>query len=62
MGVWHTGTGEMKCLLVASECAEVLFYWTDPEFQRLVQERYAPTRQEDGKVRNMLAFSSAPGC
>ncbi|XP_031435241.1 Hermansky-Pudlak syndrome 1 protein isoform X2 [Clupea harengus] len=38
----------MKCLLVASESAEVLFYWTDPEFHIRVQEQYGPT-SDDGE-------------
>lgn len=37
----------MKCLLIASESAEVLFYWTDPEFQQNVQDQYGAS-QEDG--------------
>ncbi|KAL2083120.1 hypothetical protein ACEWY4_020893 [Coilia grayii] len=39
----------MKCLLVTSESAEVLFYWTDPEFQLRVQEQYGAAR-EDGEA------------
>lgn len=39
---------QMKCLLIASESAEVLFHWTDPEFQQNVQERYGAS-QEDGQ-------------
>lgn len=64
MDVLHTGAGDMKCLLVASESAEVLFYWTDPEFQLRVQEQYGPTRHEDGRVRPMLVkvALSVPGC
>lgn len=37
----------MKCLLIASESAEVLFHWTDPEFQQNVQQQYGAS-QEDG--------------
>lgn len=37
----------MKCLLIASESAEVLFHWTDPEFQQNVQQQYGMS-QEDG--------------
>ncbi|KAM9365061.1 BLOC-3 complex member HPS1 isoform 1-T4 [Pholidichthys leucotaenia] len=38
----------MKCLLIASESAEVLFYWTDLEFRQNVQEQYGAS-QEDGQ-------------
>uniref|UniRef100_A0AAQ4R5F0 HPS1 biogenesis of lysosomal organelles complex 3 subunit 1 n=1 Tax=Gasterosteus aculeatus aculeatus TaxID=481459 RepID=A0AAQ4R5F0_GASAC len=38
----------MKCLLIASESAEVLFHWTDPEFQQNVQKQYGAS-QEDGQ-------------
>ncbi|XP_029305706.1 BLOC-3 complex member HPS1 isoform X2 [Cottoperca gobio] len=38
----------MKCLLISSESAEVLFHWTDPEFQQNVQEQYGAS-QEDGQ-------------
>uniref|UniRef100_A0A3Q3KXY6 HPS1 biogenesis of lysosomal organelles complex 3 subunit 1 n=1 Tax=Mastacembelus armatus TaxID=205130 RepID=A0A3Q3KXY6_9TELE len=36
----------MKCFLIASESAEVLFYWTDPEFQQNVQEKYGASQEE----------------
>ncbi|CAL8256435.1 unnamed protein product [Lota lota] len=36
----------MKCLLIASESAEVLFYWTDPEFQQNVQDQYGASQEE----------------
>uniref|UniRef100_A0A8D0A6V7 HPS1 biogenesis of lysosomal organelles complex 3 subunit 1 n=1 Tax=Sander lucioperca TaxID=283035 RepID=A0A8D0A6V7_SANLU len=36
----------MKCLLIASESAEVLFQWTDPEFQQNVQEQYGASQEE----------------
>uniref|UniRef100_H3CAP4 HPS1 biogenesis of lysosomal organelles complex 3 subunit 1 n=1 Tax=Tetraodon nigroviridis TaxID=99883 RepID=H3CAP4_TETNG len=36
----------MKCLLIASESAEVLFHWTDSEFQQSVQEQYGASQEE----------------
>lgn len=38
----------MKCFLIASENAEVLFYWTDSEFLQNVQSQYGAS-QEDGQ-------------
>ncbi|KAG7462471.1 hypothetical protein MATL_G00185190 [Megalops atlanticus] len=39
----------MKCLLVASDSAEVLFYWTDPEFEQNIQEQYGAAHEEGQK-------------
>ncbi|XP_041866361.1 Hermansky-Pudlak syndrome 1 protein isoform X1 [Melanotaenia boesemani] len=36
----------MKCMLIASESAEVLFHWTDLEFQHNVQEQYGASQEE----------------
>ncbi|GLD66482.1 Hermansky-Pudlak syndrome 1 protein isoform X3 [Lates japonicus] len=36
----------MKCLLIASESAEVLFHWTDLEFQQNIQEQYGASQEE----------------
>ncbi|XP_070398046.1 BLOC-3 complex member HPS1 [Nothobranchius furzeri] len=36
----------MKCLLIASESAEVLFHWTDLEYQRNIQEQYGASQEE----------------
>ncbi|CAI5654106.1 unnamed protein product [Oreochromis niloticus] len=36
----------MKCLLIASESAEMLFYWTDLEFQQNIQEQYGASQEE----------------
>ncbi|XP_066549021.1 BLOC-3 complex member HPS1 [Amia ocellicauda] len=35
----------MKCLLVASDNAEVLFYWTDPAFESNIQDQYGAAQQ-----------------
>ncbi|KAM6956296.1 BLOC-3 complex member HPS1 [Aplochiton taeniatus] len=39
----------MKCLLIASESAEVLFHWTDPQFQHNIQEKYRASQDEGVK-------------
>ncbi|XP_062286262.1 Hermansky-Pudlak syndrome 1 protein isoform X1 [Scomber scombrus] len=36
----------MKGLLIASESAEVLFHWTDPEFQQNIQDKYGAAQEE----------------
>ena len=41
----------MKCLLIASESAEVLFHWTDPEYQQHIQEQYGASQEEGQGVR-----------
>ena len=41
----------MKCLLIASESAEVLFHWTDPEFQQNIQDQYGASQEEGQGVR-----------
>ncbi|KAM6916377.1 BLOC-3 complex member HPS1 [Xenentodon cancila] len=40
----------MKCLLIASQSAEVLFHWTDPEFQHNVQEQYGASQEEGERL------------
>lgn len=39
----------MKCLLVASESVDLLFYWTDREFEQNLQEQYGVTQEEGHK-------------
>jgi len=41
----------MKCLLVANESAEVLFYWTDKEFEQRIQAQYVVSQEEGERVR-----------
>ncbi|XP_067092895.1 Hermansky-Pudlak syndrome 1 protein [Osmerus mordax] len=36
----------MKCLLIASESAEVLFHWTDKEYELNLQEQYGAFQEE----------------
>uniref|UniRef100_A0A3Q3K968 HPS1 biogenesis of lysosomal organelles complex 3 subunit 1 n=1 Tax=Monopterus albus TaxID=43700 RepID=A0A3Q3K968_MONAL len=40
----------MKCLLIASESAEVLFHWTDPAFLQNIQEKYEVTQEEGQRL------------
>lgn len=47
---------EMKCLLVSNEKAEVLFYWTDSEFEQHVQEQYGNSQEEGERVRIIILF------
>lgn len=48
----RVSVGQMKCLLIASESAEVLFHWTDSEFQQAVQEQYGASQEEGQGVRD----------
>lgn len=45
---------EMKCLLVANENAEVLFYWTDSEFEQRIQEQYGVSHEDGERVRVII--------
>ncbi len=49
----------MKCLLVANESAEVLFYWTDTEFQQRIQEQYEVSQEEGEQVRTMFKMNES---
>ncbi|KTF71202.1 hypothetical protein cypCar_00049900, partial [Cyprinus carpio] len=37
---------KIKCLLMASESGEVLFYWTNTEFEQQIQEQYGVSQKE----------------
>lgn len=50
---------QMKCLLIASESAEVLFHWTDPEYQQHVQEQYGASQEEGQGVRRSRRETNA---
>ncbi|XP_048863015.1 Hermansky-Pudlak syndrome 1 protein [Brienomyrus brachyistius] len=39
----------MKCLLIASESAEVLFYWADPHIQQSIRNQYEGSQEEGGR-------------
>lgn len=53
----------MKCLLIASESAEMLFYWTDLEFQQNIQEQYGASQEEGHGVKLKKAvFSRHSAC
>lgn len=41
----------MKCLLIASESAEVLFHWSDREYRQNIQEKYGVSQEEGEGVR-----------
>lgn len=36
----------MKCLLIASESAEILFHWSDGEYCHNIQQKYGVSQQE----------------
>uniref|UniRef100_A0A3Q2YNM6 HPS1 biogenesis of lysosomal organelles complex 3 subunit 1 n=1 Tax=Hippocampus comes TaxID=109280 RepID=A0A3Q2YNM6_HIPCM len=40
----------MKALLITTESAEVLFHWTDPEFQHNIQQQYGAAQEEGQRL------------
>ncbi|KAL4641045.1 Hermansky-Pudlak syndrome 1 protein [Arapaima gigas] len=42
-------SSEMKCVLVASESTEVLFYWSDLDFEQSIRQQYAALQEQGEK-------------
>uniref|UniRef100_A0A8D2LF76 HPS1 biogenesis of lysosomal organelles complex 3 subunit 1 n=1 Tax=Varanus komodoensis TaxID=61221 RepID=A0A8D2LF76_VARKO len=53
----------MKCVLISSEGAEVLFYWADPDFMAILQERFGghdPSGTETPALEDSINTLFAP--
>lgn len=51
----------MKCVLISSEGAEVLFYWADPDFLAILQQRFGIQDQNGDEVRSEERISTNAG-
>lgn len=51
----------MKCILISSEGAEVLFYWADPDFMAILHQRFGTQDQHDDEVRSEERISRNAG-